>query len=330
MSEQPSFSVIIPAYNSHSTLARAIDSVLAQTLPALEVLVVDDGSTDDTRAIAEGYGPPVRCIHKPNGGVASARNRGIREARGDWVALLDADDVWLPHKLQEQWDALQRAPGVGWAACRHDIIRDGRRWRQPIRPKLQAEIARNGTVPSFNSMHRLPFQTSGLVVRRDLLHEVGLFQEWMRVADDRDLMWRIALRQPRVAYTTRVSHEYRCDTPGSLTKQPAVRREEVLQSLCNVLREAERLSPEARESFYPVGRGQAYNLMLRLAGKDLPISPEVRRDALAAFRLNRWQQATLWVVRALPVPLGRRLADWICWCRVRHRMPQARPVADRS
>ncbi|MCB1713751.1 MAG: glycosyltransferase family 2 protein, partial [Candidatus Competibacteraceae bacterium] len=92
-------SVIIPAHNRAHTLPRALDSVLAQTRPADEVILVDDGSTDDTAALLQAHYPTVRYLHQPNQGVSAARNSGIRLARGDWIALLDSDDAWLPHKL---------------------------------------------------------------------------------------------------------------------------------------------------------------------------------------------------------------------------------------
>jgi len=101
-------SVVIPCYNAATFLRETIDSVLSQTRPALEVIVVDDGSTDDSAAIAESYGPPVRVIRQENQGESVARNRGMDEARADWIALLDADDRWLPHKLERQLAALGR------------------------------------------------------------------------------------------------------------------------------------------------------------------------------------------------------------------------------
>jgi glycosyltransferase involved in cell wall biosynthesis len=99
-------SVIIPTYNSARYLAEAVDSVLSQTFSDFEVLVIDDGSTDETETVMRRYGPPVRYIQQNNGGVASARNRGIEESRGRYVAFLDADDTWYPHKLQRQLAAL--------------------------------------------------------------------------------------------------------------------------------------------------------------------------------------------------------------------------------
>ena len=102
-----SVTVIIPAYNGAAYIARAVESALAQTHKPLEVLVVDDGSTDRTAEIVAAMPPPVRLIRKENGGPASARNLGAREAKGNWLALLDADDLWQPVKLETQIKAIE-------------------------------------------------------------------------------------------------------------------------------------------------------------------------------------------------------------------------------
>src|SRR5689334_10135830 len=96
------YDVIIPAYNAVETLGRAIDSALAQSLPPHEVVVVDDGSRDATAELAERYGPPVRVIRQSNAGPGAARNRGVQATSSPWVAFLDADDEWLPKKMETQ------------------------------------------------------------------------------------------------------------------------------------------------------------------------------------------------------------------------------------
>ena len=106
----PSISVVIPCYNAAAFLRATIESILGQTQPVLEVIVVDDGSTDDSANIAESFGPPVRVIRQPNQGESAARNRGIEAAGGEWVAFLDADDLWLPTKVELQAEAIRSAP----------------------------------------------------------------------------------------------------------------------------------------------------------------------------------------------------------------------------
>src|SRR5215470_11833569 len=106
----PEVSVIIPSYNSVKYLRDALDSVLSQTFRDFEVLVIDDGSTDDTRVVIRRYGEAVRYIYQQNSGVAAARNRGISESRGQYVAFLDADDTWRQDKLEAQVTALRKNP----------------------------------------------------------------------------------------------------------------------------------------------------------------------------------------------------------------------------
>jgi len=106
-------SVVIPTFNREKLVGAAIDSVLRQTYRPVEIIVVDDGSTDRTREVVEAYGDPVRYVHQRNSGVATARNTGLRVARGEFIALLDSDDEWFPWKLQAQVAVLDRYPDVG-------------------------------------------------------------------------------------------------------------------------------------------------------------------------------------------------------------------------
>lgn len=108
-------SVVIPCYNGAAYLRETLASVLAQTYQPIEVLVIDDGSTDNSAAIANEFGPPVRVIQQPNQGGSVARNRGIDEAQGDWIAFLDADDLWLPEKLERQVRLIR--PDINAVAC---------------------------------------------------------------------------------------------------------------------------------------------------------------------------------------------------------------------
>jgi len=110
-------SVIIPAYNSGPYLTETIESVLRQTYPHREIIVVDDGSTDDTPARVARYGPALTYIRQAQGGVGAARNRGVAAARGDYIALLDHDDLWVPEKLEVQVEVAARHPASGMLVC---------------------------------------------------------------------------------------------------------------------------------------------------------------------------------------------------------------------
>src|SRR5207253_2812039 len=105
-------STVIPAYRASRTIGRAVDSLLSQTRPPDEIVIVDDGSPDDLAAAVKPYGDRVQLLRKVNGGAASARNLGIESARGDLIGFLDADDYWEPSKLERQLDILQRHPNI--------------------------------------------------------------------------------------------------------------------------------------------------------------------------------------------------------------------------
>ena len=108
----PRFSVVIPAYNAQDTLARALDSVLAQIWPAFEIIVIDDGSSDATAAVAASYGEKIRYLRQENAGVSAARNHGARIASGDWLTFLDADDWYYPNRLQRHGEWISRDVGL--------------------------------------------------------------------------------------------------------------------------------------------------------------------------------------------------------------------------
>jgi glycosyltransferase involved in cell wall biosynthesis len=112
----PLVSVVIPAYNSGRFLGEAIRSVLDQNYRPIEVIVVDDGSTDDTVVVARSFGEPVQTIAQPHSGIGAARNRAIASARGEYLAAIDADDLWMPEKLSRQTAALAADPTVDMVA----------------------------------------------------------------------------------------------------------------------------------------------------------------------------------------------------------------------
>jgi hypothetical protein len=186
-------SVVIPAYNAAAWIGEALQSVLMQQGAELEVIVVDDGSADETATIAASY-PGVRCIRQQNAGQAAARNAGIRAARGEFIAFLDADDVWLPGKVQAQLDVLQ-SRGLVWAYSDSLFFdaRDGRDLR------TFGEFARQQEgdilVPLFLGNF---IGTPNVIAHHTVFAQVGLFDEspLLRQREDWDMWLRIAAQYP--------------------------------------------------------------------------------------------------------------------------------------
>jgi len=193
--------VVVPAYNSQRYIAEALESVAAQTSPAAEVIVVDDGSADGTADIAEQLGATV--IRQANQGVSRARNVGIRAASQPWVAFLDADDCWLPEKLALQWSALQACPKAGFAFGDWEAFDDDRilfpsalqRFPQYLGVQRKStasfSVCCNGKSLATQHLKKNFIATSTLVVKTELLRAVGLFDPDLKFAEDRDLQMRL-------------------------------------------------------------------------------------------------------------------------------------------
>lgn len=180
-------SVIIPTYNRAAMLGRAIDSVLSQRYPRYELIVVDDGSTDDTRAVVASHGAQVRYLHQPNRGPAAARNAGIRAARFDLLAFLDSDDCFVPQKLARQAAAMAATP-----SCL--VSHTGESWYRNGRHLNQKKKHRKGTGDIFvRSLALCVVGMSTVMVRREFFGRVGLFDETLPCCEDYDLWLRASL-----------------------------------------------------------------------------------------------------------------------------------------
>ncbi len=183
-------SVIIPSYNRAAVLPRALDSVLGQTVLPEEIIVVDDGSTDTTPAIlAENYSQ-VSLISQSNQGVSAARNAGITAAKGNWIALLDSDDAWLPTKLEQQIQAISAKPDC--LICHTDEIwiRNGKR----VNP-MQKHAKPDGWIYQ-DSLPLCCVSPSSILIHRSLFDQVGLFDESLPACEDYDLWLRLFSKHP--------------------------------------------------------------------------------------------------------------------------------------
>jgi glycosyltransferase involved in cell wall biosynthesis len=184
----PRVSVILPAYNRAQLLPRAIGSVLAQTHADFELIVVDDGSTDNTEAVVRRLADPrIRYLRRRNGGPGAARNTGIATARGEFVAFQDSDDEWLPHKLERQLARFGRsAGGVGLVVCGHRETRV-----DAITELCVDDHLARGEAPA-SLLTGLWYVPATWLVRRDVLARAGSFDESLPSCEDWDLAFRLS------------------------------------------------------------------------------------------------------------------------------------------
>jgi glycosyltransferase involved in cell wall biosynthesis len=188
-------SVVIPAYNRAATVAEAVASVLAQTVPPHEIIVVDDGSTDATPEVLAAFGDRIIVVRQPNAGVSAARNAGVARATGDWLAFLDSDDLWLPDRLATlARDTAMADVGVHVA----DLMLEGSDY------ETRLLSIRGISVPDTTARlvdWPLPLVVSGLSLdsiacRRDWFHAAGGFDPALRMYEDLDLLARLAMFGP--------------------------------------------------------------------------------------------------------------------------------------
>jgi glycosyltransferase involved in cell wall biosynthesis len=184
----PLVSVIIPTYNRAQMLREALDSVRRQTVQDVEIVVIDDGSSDDTAEVVQSYGPTVVLLRQTHQGVAAARNLGIQRSRASLVAFLDSDDLWLPKKLERQLGYLQANPHVGLVYTRM--------WSYHIDDVSRRRLEPRSVARSFQELLNGPnsVTTSTVVVRRRCLEAVGLFNPTLPAVEDHELWLRVAQR----------------------------------------------------------------------------------------------------------------------------------------
>lgn len=198
--KDPKISVIIPAYNAKRFIAEAIDSVLNQTFPAHEIIVVDDGSTDGTgEFVKERYGDKVKIIRQENKGVSAARNTGIREATGNILQFLDADDLLLPNKFKVQLNFWQRNPEFDLVYCDHLCFRDGEvpTTIPPARPLPQGNLLEVLVDHNMSAIH-------SILVPQHVVEVIEGFSEDLFIAEDRDFWLHCALQGFIFGYVPKV------------------------------------------------------------------------------------------------------------------------------
>ena len=195
-------SVIIPTYNRKKTLARAIQSVINQSFSPFEILIIDDGSNDGTEEWVKDNFQNIKYIYQNNHGVSSARNVGIENAYGDWVAFLDSDDEWLPNKLYEQVKAIDSNPEVKFFHTNEIWIRNGVRVNQMKKHK------KYGGYIFEKCLDICRVSPSSVLIQKEVFDNIGIFDESLRVCEDYDLWLRITSKYPVVFLDIPLIYKY--------------------------------------------------------------------------------------------------------------------------
>jgi len=210
-------SVIIPAHNDETRLPRAIRSVLGQSLPVSEIVVVDDGSEDRTAEVAASF-PKTICLRQKNSGAAGARNAGIARARSEWIAFLDSDDEWTPDHIKNAWSLIQGQPGIAWYFCPYEKKSESGRLISVL--ELKNAVPSDRVIEDYFLIEAKGDSagfTSCMIIRKRVLDEVGGFNVHIQqYGEDLDLWFRIALHHPEIGYGDKVGVTVR-RREGSLT-----------------------------------------------------------------------------------------------------------------
>lgn len=188
----PLVSIVVPTYNYGHFVCETIESALAQTYSPVEIIVVDDGSTDDTRTRLAVYGYRVHYIHQQNRGLSAARNTGIAAAQGEFIALLDSDDLWLPDKLARQVASCVREPDAGVVATERFAIDETGKRLDYVSERCSRDGFRELTMRDL--LEFPAFSPSSVLARKDALLAVGGFDEGLTAVEDMEMWVRIAAR----------------------------------------------------------------------------------------------------------------------------------------
>ncbi len=213
-------SVIIPAYNAGDTIAHTIESILAQSVRPAQIIVIDDGSTDNTAQIVQQF-QDVTYIHQQNESVSSARNAGIKAATGNWIAFLDADDLWLDKNLELQIDILKNNPDLVWTTGNHFQYLKDKGIKQPLISPDKARALLDGK-DHFED-YLIAFKkhcrgcTDTMLIRKDIFDQIGLFDTERSLGEDIELWFKIAFEFPAIGFNAEPIAIYNMDTAGSLT-----------------------------------------------------------------------------------------------------------------
>ncbi|MGF1673846.1 MAG: glycosyltransferase [Rivularia sp. (in: cyanobacteria)] len=217
-----SISVIVPVFNGERTIEETIKSILNQTFSNIEIIIINDGSTDTTLEIVENIlDSRIKIFSYPNGGLSASRNRGISQAKGEYISFIDADDLWTPDKLELQWQALQLNPQAAVAYSWTDYIDESSKFIKSGR-----RIKVNGDAFSQLLITNFLENGSNPLIRQNALEKVGGFDESLAAAEDKDMWLRLAanyefvcVEKPQILYrisTTSMSTNLKRQEAASL------------------------------------------------------------------------------------------------------------------
>ena len=295
MKQTPLASIIVPCFNQAHFLPFAVDSALAQTYPAVEVVVVNDGSTDGTSEVARSYGERIKLVEQPNSGLSAARNAGIAAASGEFIVLLDSDDVLLPHCVESRMKHMED-PAVGIVAGYYREI-DAQGQVQPRIP----EVRRISGLPHFyQTVKRNWGPPVSWTIRRRALELCGVFDPFLKSCEDWDCLIRISTRF-KIAYDPEVGAHYR-QLPTSMSRNHQVMYDAGAKVLAkNSAYARNKLAYAWWSQFgrFQHGRRILYNILT--SG-----SPAHRLSSLAAICARR--PALIWIgtLSALSFAVGKR------------------------
>ncbi|HKA23153.1 MAG TPA: glycosyltransferase family 2 protein [Blastocatellia bacterium] len=295
----PTVSVIIPTHNHSRFVGQAIDSVLAQTHAPFEVIVVDDGSSDDTPAALVPYSAQIRVLRQDNQGVSAARNNGARVATGDVLAFLDADDLWFPEKLQHQVERFLEEPDLGLVHCGIEEI-DGT--GACLNRRLDGREGWAATEMLLLSNPVVLGAGSTAMIPRPVFERMGGFDTRLSTSADWDLCYRIATHH-RIGFVREILVSYRLHG-SNMHRNVRVMEHDMLLGYQKAFSDSNAQVQEIRRrcygnlhavlagSFFSVG---AYGGFVKHALKSIMLTPDNLRQ-FAAFPIRRWRRR-----EALPI-----------------------------
>jgi glycosyltransferase involved in cell wall biosynthesis len=319
----PKFSVIIPTYNRGEFVVKAVESVINQTFKDVEILVIDDGSTDNTRTILKPYAHIVRYFYQENMGVSAARNTGINRAGGEWLAFLDSDDEWRPEYLSRQIERTAGVTGICMQAanCRFTGLNGQTTSYFEINGSL-AEFRRRDYLflrdPFCFIVKHGPWQLGSTIILSEAVKRAGMFDTRLRISEDYDLMARVGLQGPFGMLREELVNIYRRhETNTCLTREATDSPIEARESDGAIFEKLSRigtLSSEQRKALnevFSANRRGVGNLLLE-RGRVKEARDAYRRAISLDPSVRSW---------------GRYILSWSCGIRSRCRRGRSNAAA---